>query len=240
MQARQVIVLIDGGHLRKCAEDAGYRYNPNFIEKVAKRCANQDEEIVRILYYDCAPFTGKVRQPVSGREKEFNGSDRWLHDLARRELFAVRRGVLKFRGWRPKEIPIQGAELSDEDFLPVFEQKGVDMRIGLDLAEYARKSFVSRVLVVGADTDLIPALKFARLNGLQVVGILLPEHRTRWEYLAHVDIPRQINFPEKPKVDKKARASRATEVVIADPASALADGDDFKVEETSAGPINET
>ena len=27
----------------------------NFIEKLARRCASSDEDVVRILYYDCHP-----------------------------------------------------------------------------------------------------------------------------------------------------------------------------------------
>jgi hypothetical protein len=51
-----------------------------------------------------------------------------------KNLFAVRRGVLKFRGFKPKKIPIATAKLTDDNFVPDFEQKGVDMRIGLDMA----------------------------------------------------------------------------------------------------------
>ena len=48
---------------------------------------------------------------------------------------AVRLGVLKFRGYKLKKTPVTGiAALTDADFKPDFEQKGVDMRIGLDIA----------------------------------------------------------------------------------------------------------
>ena len=57
-----------------------------------------------------------------------------MEDLANRELFAVRRGTIVFRGWSPRNIPIAGKELTDPDFKANFEQKGVDMRIGLDIA----------------------------------------------------------------------------------------------------------
>ncbi|MCW5729543.1 MAG: NYN domain-containing protein [Alphaproteobacteria bacterium] len=197
MSKTRIAVLIDGGYLRKSAERARYRYNPNFIEKIAVLCASLDEELYRVLYYDCAPFSGKVTLPVSGETTEFAGSDKWLHDLGRRKLFAVRRGVLKFRGWRPNSIPIGGGSgLQDSDFSPVFEQKGVDMRIGLDIATLAASRSVSRVAVLGADTDLIPAMKHGRIQGLQIVGILLPNGKPNWEFMAHVDIPRAIRWPQ--------------------------------------------
>ena len=65
-----------------------------------------DEELLRVLYYDCSLFEGTAKLPVSGQDHTFTGSDQWLRDLAARELFAVRRGVLKFRGWKPKKIPV--------------------------------------------------------------------------------------------------------------------------------------
>src|SRR5271154_3009559 len=61
----------------------------------------------------------------------------WLHELSRKDLFAVRVGVLKFRGFflKPSKIPFTPTgPLSDTDFEPKFEQKGVDKRIGLDMA----------------------------------------------------------------------------------------------------------
>jgi uncharacterized LabA/DUF88 family protein len=126
-------ILIDGGYLRVLAKSAGKTYDPNFIEKYALKCKGKDEEIFRILYYDCAPYTGKAKLPVSGQTHQFHGSDQWLVDLSKRDLFAVRRGILKFRGYKPKNVPVSANALQDSDFVADFEQKGVDMRIGLDI-----------------------------------------------------------------------------------------------------------
>src|SRR5688500_5140699 len=115
-------VLIDGGHLRALARAAKQKYDPDFIEKVAHACVGADEELLRVLYYDCALFSGKVKLPVSGKDFEFSSSDLWLRNLAARDLFAVRRGVLKFRGWKPKKLPVAPAALTDADFAPDFEQ----------------------------------------------------------------------------------------------------------------------
>jgi hypothetical protein len=82
--AKKVIILIDGGHLRVKAKIAGKNYNPAFIDSFSLNCKTQDEEIFRILYYDCAPYSGTVRLPVSGNAFTFVGSDRWLADLASR------------------------------------------------------------------------------------------------------------------------------------------------------------
>ena len=85
--------------------------------------------------------------PVSGTKKAFSGSDKWLHDLSRKDLFAVRVGVLKFRGFvlKQSKIPFTPtAPLTDSDFEAKFEQKGVDMRIGLDMATLSANGSIER------------------------------------------------------------------------------------------------
>jgi uncharacterized LabA/DUF88 family protein len=194
----RTVVLIDGGHLRALARAAKHAYNPEFIEKVALSCVEADETLLRILYYDCSLFEGIVKLPVSGGDYEFKASDRWLRLLAAKDLFAVRRGVLKFRGWQPKKIPIATKALTDADFRPDFEQKGVDMRIGLDMAGFCEERSVDRIVLISGDTDCVPAMKHVRKAGLQVVLIGFPNGRDTPELLWHSDFHRRIAWPQKP------------------------------------------
>ncbi len=192
---KRAAILIDGGFLRVAAKKAGKQYNPWFIEKVSLRCPVPDEEIIRVLYYDCAPYSGTVRLPVSGADHTFSGSDAWLHELSRKDLFAVRRGVLKFRGFKPKHVPVAATPLTDADFSPDFEQKGVDMRIGLDIATLCQNRTVDRVILISGDTDCIPATKHGRKAGIQIVLIELPGTHLAPELLSHVDFKRSITWP---------------------------------------------
>ncbi len=194
--AKKIIVLIDGGFLRVKANLAGKTYNPTFIEQFAHVCRTADEEILRVLYYDCAPYSGTVRLPVTGNPYTFAGSDRWLEELASKDLFAVRRGVLKFRGYKPKRTPVSPAgPPTDADFDPDFEQKGVDMRIGLDIATYSSSRSVDRIVLVTNDTDCVPAMKLGRKAGLQVVIIELPQGRVARELVMHSDYKRSVPWP---------------------------------------------
>jgi uncharacterized LabA/DUF88 family protein len=193
---KKAIILIDGGFLRVRATRAGKIYDPEFIANLAHNCQSQDEEILRILYYDCAPYAGTAKLPVSGDRHTFAGSDKWMEELAARDLFAVRRGVLKFRGYKPKRTPVPGAgALTDSDFVPDFEQKGVDMRIGLDIATYSNQKSVERIVLVSNDTDCVPAMKYGRRAGLQIVLIELPNARVAPELLWHSDYKRTIAWP---------------------------------------------
>ncbi len=192
---KKIAVLIDGGYARIMLRHAGKPYDPDYIEKFAHACATAHEDLIRILYYDCAPYNGTVKLPVSGKDQIFNKSGVWLNELAAKDLFAVRLGVLNFRGFVPKRIPISPATLKDEDFKPEFEQKGVDMRIGLDIATYADRSAFDRFIVVTADTDCIPAFKHARKSGMQVAIVELPGARLAPELRHHVDIVRPVTLP---------------------------------------------
>jgi uncharacterized LabA/DUF88 family protein len=157
-----------------------------------------DEVIHRILYYDCPSYKGEAVQPVSGIKKAFVGSDKWLHDLSHNDLFAVRIGVLKFRGFvlRHSRIPFTpSVPLTDEDFEAKFEQKGVDMRIGLDTATLSANHSVDLIALVTNDTDCIPAMKHARRAGLQVALVSVPGYNPAPELLAHSDFRRNIAWP---------------------------------------------
>lgn len=188
-------VLVDGGHLRVLARNRKRKYDPDLIEAVAQAAVAPDETPFRYLYYDCAPFAGTVKLPVSGERKEFTGSDAWLRTLARKDLFAVRQGVLKFRGYKPKAIPLTDRPLTDDDFAPDFEQKGVDMRIGLDIAEFSRTRAVDRIVMITGDTDCIPAFKHGRKAGLQVVLVQMDGGHLAAELLEHCDQRRPVMWP---------------------------------------------
>jgi uncharacterized LabA/DUF88 family protein len=192
---KSTIVLIDGGFLRSQARVANKRYNPEFIERFAHSCIAADEECLRVLYYDCAPYVGSAIQPVSGTRRDFTGSDLWLHEIAALDLFAVRRGVLKFRGFKRNAPTVTGAILTDADFSPQFEQKGVDMRIGLDIAAYSAEHLAKRIVLITNDTDCVPAMKFARKAGLQTILIEVPSCTPTPELIAHADFKRSIGWP---------------------------------------------
>lgn len=189
-------IFIDGGYLRVLSRAAGHRYDPNFIERFACACVEPDEVLLRALYYDCAPFRGTLTLPVSGNERDYRGSDQWLNDLAAKPRFAVRRGVLKFRGFKPRRIPVALDSLTDDDFRPDFEQKGVDMRLGLDIASYAAARTVDRIILVTGDTDCLPAMKTARKAGCQVILIQTPAQRLPPELLWHADLCRDVLWPD--------------------------------------------
>lgn len=92
-------------------------------------------------------------------------------------FFALRFGEPSMEGWRvqPKVLRNAGpkVEISAGDLKPNIRQKGVDMRIGLDIASLTLKKHVQVIVLVTRDSDFIPAMKFARHEGAQIVLITL-------------------------------------------------------------------
>ena len=48
-------------------------------------------------------------------------------------------------------------------------QKGVDMRIGLDIASLAYKKEVNQIVLISGDSDFVPAAKLARREGVDFI-----------------------------------------------------------------------
>lgn len=189
----KTILIIDGGYLRKISKKLHKKYTPEYIEKCAQKIT-EEENLLRILYYDCLPYEGEVILPISKNKKKFESVD-WMEKLGKKEFFAIRKGKLKFRGYTLKKESQGKANLTDDDFEPNFEQKGVDMRIGLDIASYSHNRIVDKIIIVTNDTDCVPALKDARRNGISISLVELNSVNLSYELLLHVDKQIKIELP---------------------------------------------
>jgi uncharacterized LabA/DUF88 family protein len=101
-----------------------------------------------------------------------------------------------FRGWKVRHgrLPDKDASvmLTAPDFEPNIHQKGVDMRLGLDIAALTLKSHVDALVLVAGDSDFVPAMKFARREGAQLFLVTLG-HSVRADMLEHSDL--MIDIP---------------------------------------------
>ena len=195
----KIALLIDGGHLRSVCDKQGKPYNNSFIESFAQKCIGDEEQLFRIYYYDAPKFVGSLKQPVSGEFRVFEDKNPWMDKLAEKEYFAVRKGKLAFRGFKLRKEKFEFIEkqnLTDDHFRPYFEQKGVDMRIGLDIATLSHNRIVERIALVSGDADMEPALKYARIAGVQTVLINVQEQskKNNNRLIQHADIKRTISI----------------------------------------------
>lgn len=176
------------------------------VRQFALKCLEKDEEIFRIYCYDCPPYGEKQTHPLSKRIVDFSATPTFstrtkiIGDLKTMDNIAFRSGELSFDGWiiskdATKDILKTGRALIDDDFTPDIKQKGVDMKIGLDVAWLSSKSIVERIILVTADSDFIPAMKFARREGVQVVLVTMGHLFVRNELKEHADEFRSVTFP---------------------------------------------
>ncbi|QAA94726.1 hypothetical protein CKA81_13390 [Pollutimonas thiosulfatoxidans] len=99
------------------------------------------------------------------------------HALLKKRKLALRLGNLTHADWRLKPASatdlLKGKktleELTDADVELDLRQKGVDMRIGLDIASLTFKQQVSKIVLVAGDADFVPAAKLARREGIDFV-----------------------------------------------------------------------
>lgn len=123
-----------------------------------------------------------------------------IRDLKVTDNIAFRSGELSFDGWMVKrkstqEIIATGRALTASDLAPDLKQKRVDMKIGLDVAWLASKSIVEKLILVTADSDFVPAMKFARREGVQVVLVTMGHKLVKQELKEHADEVRAVNYP---------------------------------------------
>lgn len=198
----KVNILIDGGFfVQKFKEREGRFPNANDIENEvvvimrdtqAKTGPDSKDILFRVYYYDCSPYGGKVKKPGDTVEtdfsqtKAFEAKERVLKNLAQKERFAVRLGELSLDDWNEvkKTDPATGAEVTD--YVPKLKQKGVDMKVGLDMALMALKHTVDKVVLVAGDSDFIAPMKFVRKEGLQVY-LYSMGHKVKAKLIEHCD-----------------------------------------------------
>lgn len=187
MQKPLYAILIDGGFITKKLQQRFRR--PATADDIVAECNRlqaiepvSDYELLRVYYYDAHPSAETVPQPVSGAPYHLAETERFrraqqLYDqLVMKPHFALRMGSVSLspHKWkmRPRvasELTRAPRELTDEDFVLDAGQKGVDMRIGMDMARLALRNMVRTVIVVTGDSDFVPAFKYVRREGVKVI-----------------------------------------------------------------------
>ncbi len=189
-------ILIDGGFFLRCLRRVYKEIDPHDPVAVAKKAhemaldhlrspRNTDrKDLYRIFFYDCPPLVKRVHGPISKKSVNFGVSVTAqfrlsLHEeLKKLRKVALRLGRLsEYGSWRLKPDSLkpllEGARafdsLTDDDFEYDVRQKGVDIRIGLDIASLTFKKQVDQIVLVSGDSDFVPAAKLARREGIDFI-----------------------------------------------------------------------
>ena len=208
----KMAILVDGGFYRvRARQKFGFsRRTPNenadileaYCQKHAASAIAQSRELYRIFYYDCPPVAAIVTNPITGGRVDLSKSSTYSRITSFLRLFsakrkvAIRRGKLGVGYVRYSIKPqVQDelfagtktmAGLTSDDIRLEIGQKGVDMRLGLDLVEMALKRLVDKVVLVSDDSDFVPAIKMARREGVDVILDPMGNHVSD-DLMEHVD-----------------------------------------------------
>ncbi len=148
------------------------------------RAHRRRRDLYRIFFYDCPPLDKKLHNPISGTACDFKKSDEAKFRLALHAALLTKRKVALRLGHLASDTPwtikptkidellkkkIKFEDLTEDDVIPQARQKGVDMRIGLDIASLAYKKQVDQIILFAGDADFVPAAKLARREGIDFV-----------------------------------------------------------------------
>ncbi len=168
----RVAILMDGAYVIKRLQQARHRFPASAsVRELAQQIGSElrSRRLYRIFFYHADPYSESQRHPLTRERIEFGNTatarnnDRLLRDLEEMEDFAVRRGDLAFHGWQVRRavgraLAGKSSEgVRPEDFVPNFTQKGVDMRIGLDIAALVLKRMADTAVLVNGDADVVAA-----------------------------------------------------------------------------------
>ena len=213
-------IMVDGAFYRKRAYyfwgDLSPADRAHELAQYCKRHIKDEKDgatLYRVFYYDCPPSAKKVYHPLLKRAVDLSASDqyKWANDffteLKHQRKFALRLGRLAeeqaYYNLRPQITKklINGTitvdDLTENDFIINMKQKGVDMRIGVDIASVTFKKQVDRIILISGDSDFVAAAKQARREG---VDFILDPMRSaiKDDLFEHIDGMR-TKAPKEPK-----------------------------------------
>jgi len=164
--------------------------------------AYEKRSLYRIFYYDCPPLNAAVFHPwlkrniYLGKSDLYAWTNTFFEALKKKRKFALRLGRLANvgLGYRLASDVIKRLcdgrttvdMLTESDFSLETEQKGVDMRIGLDIAHLAYKRLVTQIILISGDSDFVPAAKLARREGIDFILDPMQSHIAD-DLMEHVD-----------------------------------------------------
>ena len=179
---------------------------------------DEQKMLYRIFVYDCPPSDKTIMHPLTQKSVWLKRTDLYtwanlFHEaLASKRKVALRMGELleSTAGYVLNQDVVkklcrgdlQVCDLTEADFHLDIQQKGVDMKIGLDIASLSYKRLVDQIVLIAGDSDFVPAAKHARREGIDF--ILDPMwHRIKPSLNEHIDgLHSCVNKPPKNLEDK--------------------------------------
>lgn len=154
------------------------------IQTMVMKHIESNDTLYRIFFYDCVPLDKKIHNPVTKNLIDLSKTPQYqfrielFEALKKKRKVALRLSTIKDNhNWQIRSAVVKDLlngkktlkDLKEDDVYPDFKQKGVDMKIGVDVASLALKRFVDRIVLFSGDSDFVPAAKLARREGIDFI-----------------------------------------------------------------------
>jgi uncharacterized LabA/DUF88 family protein len=152
-------IFIDGGYLDAVSRDE-YSVRVDIAklgEAIRQHVSSKLQDnvnLLRMFYYDCLPY--QSHPPTPAEAERYSRKRKFFYSIGQLDRMKVREGRLKFRGID---------KITGES---IFQQKRVDLQLGLDFALLSGKRSIAHAAIVAGDSDLLPAVEVAREEGILV------------------------------------------------------------------------
>ncbi len=151
MNTTRIAIFIDGAYLDGTlrTECGGIRVD---FARLTRKIAGSTE-LLRAYYYNSLPY--QRPHPTPEEAERFAHAQKFFAALNALPRFEVREGMLVYRG-------------DDARGKPIYIQKGVDIRFGVDLVLLSTKQQISHAALIAGDSDFIPAITVAKNEGVLI------------------------------------------------------------------------
>src|SRR6266700_7213317 len=147
MQSERAIVLVDGSNFYFKLRDLNLHHLLTFDFSHFAKSIIVNRRLISATYY-----VGKVRTDGTAKTQELFNNQKKLLAYLKRHQFTYSLGYL---------LKSDGK----------FHEKGVDVRIAVDMLVAAYENLCDRMYLVSSDTDLIPAIQKAQEKGKTIVYV---------------------------------------------------------------------
>lgn len=149
--ADRTAIFIDGAYLDHVLkdefDDARIDYQALF------RYLAGEQDLLRVHYYHCPVYQGNP--PTEDERTRYAAQRKFFSALERMPRCTVRLGRLAYRG-------------KSRSGRRQFEQKRVDILLGVDLVLLSAKQAIREAVIVAGDSDFIPAVTVAKAEGVLI------------------------------------------------------------------------
>lgn len=148
----RVAIFIDGAYFKEVLKSFGA---PRIsYELLSEFVLNNGEERLRTYYYDCPPF--EDTHPDENNRRLVSNFEKFINAVEKIPRFQTRLGRLT------RYATLDGYK---------YTQKEVDILLAVDLVRLACRQQIHRAVIVGGDSDFVPAIDVAKEEGV-IISLL--------------------------------------------------------------------